>query len=243
MLGRTNATNRLLLKGNVDLVAHLSPEFLIYGEGKSLWLGANLAESIGRSVVAYAEWAGARQSSLAEEALSFGVLTGTLPAIVPSALGTSSALGFQQNASVGFSYATESRMTFWFEYHLHQAGFSRQDWQNWFATGSSPSGAALSPLLWYIREYALDRLEPMSRHGLFVRLDWLDALFFHLELSGFVNLDIYDGSTLAQVSASYTLADVWAFGALVSANIGNRRSDFGSLPQLVSGVFTVKWYF
>ena len=243
MLGRTNGANRFLLKANADLVAEFSPEVVLYGEGRSFSLGANLAESIGKNIVAYGEWAGGRQASLAEKAISFGVLTATLPDAVLPALEENPALSFQQDASVGLSYATESRITFWLEYHFHQAGFSRHDWQGWFDTGLSPSGASLSAALWYIRAYALDQGVPMSKSSVFLRADWVDAFVYRLELSGFANLDLSDGSTLVQASASYAVTDNWALGALVSADIGNGRSDFGSLPQLVSGVLTVKAYF
>jgi len=243
MLGRTNAVNRFLLKGTFDLVADISPEVLAFVQGRSLSLGANVAESIGKSVVLYLEWAGGRQASLTEEALSFGVLTGSLPVAVVTALEPNPALSFQQDASLGLSYATESKLTLWLEYHLHQAGFSRQDWQGWFQTGLSPSGSFLSGALWYIRAYALDQVEPMSRNSIFARADWVDAFVFRLELSGFANVDLSDGSTLAQVSASYALSDAWGLGALLSANVGNRRSDFGSLPQFLSGVLTARAYF
>lgn len=45
------------------------------------------------------------------------------------------------------------------------------------------------------------------------------------------------------LEANYTLGDAWAFGALISANLGSRRSDFGSLPEILSGVLTVRRYF
>jgi hypothetical protein len=156
MFDRTNAHHRLLLKGNVDLAADLSPELLFYDEDGQFRLGLNIARSFGKKVVAYAEWAGGNESSLAQEALSYGVLTGSFPAsAAPAPAGR-----FQQDLSAGLSYATESRMTFWVEYHLHQAGFSRQDWQSWFADGTARPTLA-PPLLWYVREYAQDQQVPL----------------------------------------------------------------------------------
>jgi hypothetical protein len=54
-----------------------------------------------------------------------------------------------------------------------------------------------------IRGYALDQQEPLTRHSLFLRADWIDAFIPHLEITGFINTDLYDGSELAQIAAEY----------------------------------------
>jgi hypothetical protein len=63
-----------------------------------------------------------------------------------------------------------------------------------------------------------------------------------LELVGFVNTDLHDGSSLLQLSADYTISDAWTVGALTVANLGPRRSDFGSLPQAASVQLRVARY-
>ena len=238
MLDRTNAHNRLLLKSNFELGEDLSPEVLLYDEDGSFRVGANLTRTFGKQLVAYAEWAGGSQSSLTSEALSYGALTGSLPAIAAPASSTTS---FQQDLSAGFSYATESRLTFWVEYHLHQAGFSRQDWQSWFAEGAARP--ALAPLLWYVRGHALEQQVPLSKHNLFLRADWTDAFLFNFELTAFANVDLYDGSTLGQLTASYAVTNLWTIALLGSANFGSRRSEFGSLPSASSVLLTIRRYF
>jgi hypothetical protein len=243
MFDRTNAHHRLLVKGNVDLVADFSPEVLFYDEDGNLRVGVNIAQSLGKKVVAYAEWAGGEGTGLANEALSYGVRTGTLPSAAASALGASSGAHFQNDVSAGLSYANESKMTFWLEYHLHQAGFSRQDWSSWFADGNGPGGSFLSPTLWYIRGYAQEQQTPVSRHALFLRADWVDAFVFNLELTAFANVNLYDGSTLAQITASYSVTDYWTVGAIGAAYIGTRQSEFGSLPSALSALFTVRRHF
>ena len=40
----------------------------------------------------------------------------------------------------------------------------------------------------------------VTGHSLFARADWVDAFIRHLELTGFVNVDVYDGSSLAQLA-------------------------------------------
>jgi hypothetical protein len=238
MLDRTNAHNRLLVKGNLDVVSGFSPELLLYVEDGSVRAGANVTQTIGQSVVAYAEWSAGQQQSLISEAFSSGLQTGTLPPALSYVLPTGGSSSVQQSASAGLSYATESKQTFWLEYHLYQPGFSRGDWQTWFG-----SGAALPAPFWYVRAYALDRQEPVSKHSLFFRADWQDAFVLNLELSAFANVDLYDGSTLAQFTAAYALSDHWSFSVIGAVNAGGRRTDFGSLPQVATALVTARLYF
>ena len=115
---------------------------------------------------------------------------------------------------------------------------------NWFATGRD--GSASSPVareLCFIRSYALDQQQQLSRHVLFLRADWSDTFIPRLELTGFVNTDLYDGSSLAQLSADYHVSNAWTVGAIFSSNFGGRHSDFGSLPQAASFLVKVARYF
>ncbi len=64
-----------------------------------------------------------------------------------------------------------------------------------------------------------------------------------LELTGFVNVDLYDGSQLTQPSADYYLSDLWTVDMIAAANLGPRRSEFGSLPQAESFLVTLARYF
>jgi hypothetical protein len=243
-LDRTNANDRFLIKANVKTIGDFAPEVLLYREGNRTSFGANVTESIGQSVVAYAEWAGGDRSGLIDEALRYGRRTGTLPLNAPSALPEDPNLHFQNQLSIGVSYTTQSKITFNLEYHFNQAGFSRRDWNNWFRIGSADSGPPGIPReLWYIRSYALDQQEPLSAHSIFLRADWADAFVPNLELVGFINTDLYDGSSLAQIEANYYLSNAWTAGGLVIANLGGKHSDFGSLPQAGSALFKLTRYF
>ena len=244
MLDRTNARNRFLAKGSVNLGERFSPELLVYHEGNETRFGTNLAESFGQRWVGYLEWSGGRRASLIDDALRYGRDTRTLPVAAPSVIPESSHVSFQNELAIGASYTTQTRVTFNLEYHFNQAGFTQSDWRNWFASGQSH--AAASPVageLWYLRGYALDQQSPLSRHSIFLRADWVDAFIPKLELTGFVNADTYDGSGLLQVSADYYLSDHWTVGGLVSTNFGGARSDFGSLSQAASFMFKVARYF
>lgn len=254
MLDRTNAGNRFLAKGSINLGDRLSPELLLYREGNQTRFGTNLAEGIGQKVVAYLEWSGGRRTSLIDAALRYGRDTGILPVEAPSVLPETSHASFQNEVAVGASYTTESRVTFNLEYHFNQPGFARADWRNWFAAGEGRSGAAATMgggrggiaavvgELWYLRDYALDQQYPISRHSAFLRADWVDAFVPRLELTGFVNADLYDGSGLVQVTADYYLSDHWTVGGLITANFGSARSDFGSLASAGSFMLKVARY-
>jgi hypothetical protein len=241
---RTNAHDRFLVKASADLADDFAPEFLVYREANRTSVGANITRSIGQKTVAYAEWAGGKRTSLIDEALRYGRLTGTLPANSSSALPEDSSLRFQNQLSVGASYTTESKITFNLEYHFNQAGFSRRDWDNWFRVGSAPgASSATTKQLWYIRSYAAEQQNPLTEHSLFARFDWVDAFVPKLELTGFINTDLYDGSSLVQLTADYYLSNAWTVGGLVIADLGGQHTEFGSLPQSMSVLAKLARYF
>jgi len=244
MLDRTNAHDRVLLKGTADLAEGVTPELLVYREGSQTTFGANYAQGVGQSIILYAEWAGGQGQSLIANALRYGVDTGTIPANAPPVIPFDPRTHFQNQLSVGVSYTTESKIVINLEYHFNQAGFSRQDWRNWFATGQA--FAQVPPVtteLWFIRAYAFDQQEPISIHSVFLRADWTDAFIPHLELTGFANVDLEDGSTFGQAEADYAIGDYWRAGALAAANFGGRRSNYGSLPQAATFILKLARYF
>jgi hypothetical protein len=244
MFDRTNGADRLLLKGNVDIGEDLSPELLYYRDGGSSRVGTNLTKPIGQTTVAYLEWAGGRQTSLIDSALAFGREVGTIPAAAPNAIPVSGGSFFGNQLAVGASYTGESKITWNFEYHYNEMGFSPQDWRNWFAVGSANTGrAGVTQELWFIRGYALDQQEPVDRHSAFVRFDWTDAFVTDLELTGFADTDLRDGSTELQFTADYYLTREWTVGALAGANVGTKRSYFGTQPQAATLLAKVARYF
>jgi hypothetical protein len=244
MLDRTNAQDRWLLKGSVDIAEGFSPELLAYHDnGRTRW-GVNLAESLSQSVVGYLEWSGGPRQSLIADALRYGRVTGTLPPATAGVLPTPSPVSFRNELAVGASYTTDSpKITFNLEFHYNQAGFSRTDWDNWFRVGSSSNRSPISRSLWYIRNYAVDQQEVISRRYVFLRADWVDAFIPKLELSGFVDADLLDGSERVQLSADYYLSDRWTVGGVALVDSGARHSNFGSLPQAGSVLLKVARYF
>ncbi|HEV2268888.1 MAG TPA: hypothetical protein VGR92_05465 [Steroidobacteraceae bacterium] len=244
LLGRTNSDNRFLLKSSIDFSSNLSPELLLYHDSRGTQLGLNLSMTLGQSVVAYVEESVARRRDLIAQALDFGRTTGALPAGAPDEPPPSPGSTLKNELAVGASYTTPGRVTWNFEYHLNQAGFTARDWSRWFAIGSVPAGPpALSKELWYIRGYAQDQQEQSTEQAAFVRADWTDALGLKLELSGFADVDLRDGSGQAQGEADYYLSDAWTLGLLAAGDFGARKSDFGSLPSACSILLSARRYF
>jgi hypothetical protein len=245
MFDRTNAHERWLLKGTFDIGEGFSPELMAYtSQGRVRW-GANLAETIGKSSVAYLEWSGGQRGTVSGDALGCGRATGSLPTAAARVLPGLGSVDFRNQLALGVSYTTElPKITFNLEFHYNEAGFSGADWDEWFRTGRGTR--PLSPIasaLWYVREYAADQQELISRCFAFLRMDWVDALVPKLEVSGFIDTDLTDGSTRLQLGADYYLSDRWTIGGLVLVNAGRRRSDFGSLPQAGSVLLKVVRYF
>lgn len=245
MFDRTNAHDRWLLKGIVDVAEGFSPELLAYESQGRVRFGANLAENVGQSVVAYLEWSGGRRGTLSEDALAFGRATGSLPAAAGSLLPGLGAVASRNQVAAGASYTTAlPKITFNLELLYSEAGFTAADWDEWFRTGGATSGAS-SPIagaLWYVRQYAADQQDLISRRFAFLRMDWVDAFVPKLELSGFAEIDLADSSTRLQLGADYYLSDRWTVGGLILIDSGGRHSDFGSLPQAGSVLLKVVRY-
>ena len=233
MLDRTNAQDRFLLKSSVAVSNDFSPELLLYHAGDRTQVGTNLTVGIGQQTIAYVEWAGGERASLIADALAYGRQTGTLPKQAPPVIPADATQYFQNDLAAGFSYTpVDTKLTLNLEYHYHEAGFTSQDWRNWFnAAAQHGNIPGVDPALWYIRSYAQDQQEPETRHSAFVRADWTDAFVTDLELTALANINLQDGSGLLQATADYYLSRVWTIGGQATLTFGGRRSEFGSLPQ------------
>jgi len=71
----------------------------------------------------------------------------------------------------------------------YQPGFTRQNWNNWFAAeaGQSATSGVVSAL-WYIRSYANYQQVPTSQHSIFLRANWVDAFVPYLDLRAIVSI-------------------------------------------------------
>jgi hypothetical protein len=241
---RTNAEHRFLAKTSLELAKDFSPELLLYREADRTKYGLNLTRGVGDAVTVYGEWAAGRRASLVEEAYRDALKTGLFNAGTARLMPGDRDERIMHDVAFGASYATASKVTTNLEYHFHEAGMSRQDWRNWFDTGRSVSGnAGARGQLWQIRNYAVDRQEPLSQHSIFLRSEWQDAFVRDLTLSGLANVNAYDRSTLLQLSADYHYSDAWTFGLRGTGNVGTGNSERGSATQFGSVVFKAIRYF
>jgi hypothetical protein len=235
-LDATNADDRVLATLSLE-VADLAPQLSGYLDPHRAKLGLSVSRPIGDAVVGYAEWSGGPERTLAARAVAFGRMTGELPAGAPVLPPTGSARSFTNDVAAGFSWTVATAATLNFEYHLHEAGFGRRDWQYWFDAGSTPGARDGSAgELWYVRGYANDQQEPVSTHELFLRAVWPKALGLPLELSAFAFVSLFDGSALTQLSANYHLSDGWTLALYGSANAGGGRTEHGSFPQRLGAI-------
>ena len=251
-LDATNAAYRVLGTVGLDL-GNLSPQLLGYyernpqlpgsSERNRARLGGNLSRTFGDAVVAYAEWAGGWEANLIARSFAYGQATEGLAARPPLLLPTDPSAARRSDAAAGASWTIARTLTFNLEYHFHQGGFTRQDWQNWFDLGTFPVDSSIvAAQHWYVRGYANDQQEPVSRHQLFVRASWPRAWGSQLELGGFAFVELYHGSTLAQLTASYYLSHRFTLAAYAAVNAGPARSERGSLPQWGSVVLQIVAY-
>jgi hypothetical protein len=240
MLDRTNAQWRALVKASITTSNGISPELLIYDQAGTARVGINLSKGVGRSVVAYWEWSGGRRAGLLDTAYEAGRRTGVLPLgpIMP----IDNDKAFSNDLAVGLSYTTPGGINLALEFDYTQAGFSSADWREWFGAGKA-GGRAVAGELWFIRGYAGEQQEPVTRQSVFLRAYWQNALVKNLTLSAFVLNDLHDGSSLAQGSVDYYLSSRWTVGAIIDVIRGARQSDFGSLPQRGSALFKVTKFY
>jgi hypothetical protein len=237
----TNAANRVLASASGS-VGDLSAQVVGYLERRRSKLGLALTRPLGASVVAYAEGTLGYEANLITRAIEYGRQTGTLPPDATPPIPTDPSLAWRTDVAAGASWAIATRLTLNLEYHFHQGALDGDDWARWFAAGRA--NPLLAPELWYIRGYAADQLEPASQHNAFVRVAWPNAAALdNLEVDAFAFVNLRDGSTLTQATASYAMSDRWTFALSLSAAIGTAESERGSLPQSSSAIADVVCYF
>ena len=97
--------------------------------------------------------------------------------------------------------------------------------------------------MWYLRSYAQDQQEPMSKHAAFLRFNWQDAFVKDLELTAIASVNLQDASGFVQATAEYHLSRAWTIAGLLSGAYGGRRSEYGSLPGEANVLLRANRYF
>jgi len=127
------------------------------------------------------------------------------------------------------------------EFHYHQSGFRRRDFDRWIALDRS--NRLLADELWFVRGYASDQAEPLMRQQIFVRLDWQNALLKYLDLGVVSFIDPLDRSALAQLSVQYAVSKHWTLGVHAPGVFGASNREKGSLPWAENTVLQIIRYF
>lgn len=239
-LRRTNADTRVELSASVDFGHDLSPQAVLFHSGDGWAYGVNMARGFGMQTTAYVEWSATRRSSLVNQAMRYGVRTGTFGDFTPP-IPTDTVAHLDHDLATGVSYTTRSNVNFIVEYDLHQAGLSKTDWRHWFAVGTT-GNPLLDGELWYLRDYAAVQQEPISRQSLFLRVAKDNWLIPNLSASALALVDLSGTSGLGQADVSYRVSTRLQLELMFQTALGSRRSDFGSLPVSNAYLFNVRVY-
>ncbi|MES2151276.1 MAG: hypothetical protein V4508_15985 [Pseudomonadota bacterium] len=216
--GRTNAENRALLSASWS-ASPFNPQLLVFRDGVGTHWGASVSRVLNASTVAYAEWSGVREASLAARAQA-----------------SDAGRRFSNDLAVGASWTSSANLTLNAEYNYHARGLDESDLARAIGQGAAAQ-------FWFMRRYAADQQEPFARRELFLRADWQDFIPSTLNVGAVAFIAKADGSALTQVHAQYFLSRRWTLSAYVGAATGATSSVFGSLPWRWSTVFQVARYF
>ncbi|NIF50931.1 hypothetical protein [Burkholderia sp. Ax-1724] len=220
-LGATNQNTRWLMAVSQHMVADLSPQFLLYGDGKpgsSPQFGVNLTHLINNACVGYVEWTGGRS-----------------PSTLARALGQpESDVAFRWSMSTGLTCTTSRNLSLTLEYQRDGAALDKAGWE------SLQKGPQQQYLAY--RNLANAQQDPATRDDVFAMLRWQDAFIPRLDLSGFIRMNLADHSSLTWLEARYHLnrTDVALQWQL---NGGSSLSEYGAMPQQTLWQVLVKHYF
>lgn len=249
---RTNHSERFMLNVTLDLQPGIAPQFVFFHEHGQTAAGASLTYNLGQRIIAYAEWAGGNQTGIGQKSIDDCVAVKLCPPIVQALNLFPSREEFRNDAAAGLTYAFPGEITAILEYDYHQSGFDRADFDAWYSkalliAGPDPTLSLRTPLLaaiWLPRQYSQARYqEPLSRQTLLGRLEWDDALVRNLTLAAFADVNLYDGSALAELSTQYDLSEDWRVGLVGDCYLGNPRSEFGTAPKTSNLLLSVAHFF
>lgn len=220
-VGATNHRHRWLLSLSQTLATDLQPQLLLYEPGEphsSLQLGLNLTHLLSPACVAHAEWSGGRGPDL----------------LARSRGQPGEAAAFHSQLAAGLTCTTARKLSLTAEYERNGAALDDAGWR---ALRRGPLAAELA-----YRQVATERQDPPTRHNLFLRAAWQDALWPRLDLSAMLRANAADDSRQLWAEARYRL-DSTDLALQWQGHHGSRRSEFGALPQRQLWQLLVKHWF
>lgn len=241
--GRTNASNRLLIRGNYKLAPDFDPEVSLFVEHGRAQLGLSLTRAITERITASLEWSGGRRQALAARAYRAGVAEQRFPENFRPAIPYSTDERFRHDLSLGLTMPASANVDATIEYNYHQGGFSSHDWERWFSAGRNTTNPAILGQLNYLRAYAVDQQEPMSRHNLFTRIEWRNSLARNVTLTQLNILNLKDRSSLEQLTIKWDVSRVLSVSAILMIGLGGQQTEHGSNSVGKSVLFNLVRYF
>lgn len=253
-LDKTNRSNRTLSKVTLNAFPDFNPEFLYFYDSDRSHFGTNLTKGIGDSAIVYMEWSGSNRPDIFAQSLTEAQESGIIPSNGLWAMDSERESHFQNQLSIGFSYTEKVNRTTFVEYHFNEAGFSKEDWDNWFRTGKEAKtllqntatealGLGILGQLWTTRKWSQEAQEPLSRHSIFIRNFWEDALIHSLDLTGITRINLSDGSFFAQPMAEYHIKKNLTLSLCVNLYIGSDETEYGSVSPIGDVKAGATYYF
>ncbi|MBQ0957968.1 hypothetical protein KAK06_03255 [Ideonella sp. 4Y11] len=217
--GRTNASERLLVRWTHDLGQGLRPQAsLLHEAGRPLRLGLGLSTVVGEASVAYLDWSGSRVAAALDQAAG---LAGT-----PS---------FHQQFSLGWTYTTAQQVGITLEYDRDNAAPDSAEW----------AALRAAPGLGYgrYRQWAQQRQELVTRSGWFLRVTASDVLTPGLGLTLIARRDQADRSAFLWGELRYRWSGQVDLALQAQATRGGPTTNYGAAPDRRAWQFTWTGYF
>lgn len=227
LLNRTNNSNRATLSLEKQLPFGLTGEALLHLEEEDPTLGMNLSLLLGDSWLIQVETSLGYRLSLRNERCA-----------------TAQDKDWLVQSAAGISWTSSADLSLTFEFHYNQAGLSASDWNHWFDQARVANhNPALRGSLWFVRQLARERQEPLSRVEFFARFSWNDALVNDLNLSALAQSNPYDTSLMLQLQGIYSISDALQLTTRLISNSGAKNSEYGSLANSLTTVCQLEYFF
>jgi opacity protein-like surface antigen len=201
--GATNSQDRWQLALTQRLGASVSPQWLLSGTaGAPPQFGMNVTWAVGGATVGYLEASGGRSQSSWAQALD-------LP----------DSQAFRARLAAGATYNTTDKLSITVEYDYDGAARGRGAWAA--ARAGDPRRYGL------YRTFVAAQQDLATLHGAFVYASWQDVIVRHLDLSGFLRVDLIDHSRLPWFEMRYHFTRVDAAFRWQDA-VGGPTTDYGA---------------
>jgi len=215
-LGSTNSRERALVALGFKVSDHISGQLALYkDEGLDPQPGVSLSALVSDAVVAYAEWSGGREPSLADRA--WGVAGPTVSG---------------NRFAGGFTFTAPTKTSLTFEYQVNGFALSQSRWDSIAASNPAALGAYLSE--------ARRRQDLPSRRGWMVYVSQPDLVVKNLDLTAFWQQNPGDSSHVAWVELRHHWSRL-ELALQLQDNVGKPTSVYGLLPDRRSAVLLLAY--